>query len=73
MTELIAPTLATLSEQPQVKQAMLFLERDAGRTLEQQLALTTIEAPPFKEAARAAHFRDLLSQAGLPEIGRAHV
>ncbi len=67
MTELIAPTLATLSEQPQVKQAMLFLERDAGRTLEQQLALTTIEAPPFKEAARAAHFRDLLSQAGLPD------
>ena len=67
MTELIAPTLAALWEQPQIKQAMLFLERDAGRTLEQQFALTMIEAPPFKEAARAAHFRELLSQAGYPD------
>ncbi len=67
MTEFIAPMLAALWEQPQIKQAMLFLERDAGRTLEQQFALTMIEAPPFKEAARAAHFRELLSQAGYPD------
>lgn len=67
MSESIAAALAALWEQPQVKQAMVFLERDAGRTLEQQLALTSIEAPPFKEAARAAHFRELLSQAGLPD------
>ncbi|MBX9718485.1 MAG: M20/M25/M40 family metallo-hydrolase, partial [Microbacteriaceae bacterium] len=40
------------------------------RMLAEQLALTAIAAPPFKEAARAAHFRDLLAQAGL---GDAHV
>lgn len=68
MSDSIAAALAALWEQPRVKQAMIFLERDAGRTLEQQLALTSIEAPPFKEAARAAHFRELLSQAGLPDV-----
>jgi hypothetical protein len=60
MSDSIAAALGTLWEQPQVKQAMRFLERDATRTLEQQLALTLIEAPPFKEAARATHFRELL-------------
>ena len=68
MSDSIAAALAVLWEQPQVKQTMRLLERDAGRTLEQQLALTSIEAPPFKEAARAAHFRELLSQAGLPDV-----
>lgn len=68
MSDSIAAALAALGEQAQVRQAMHFLERDAARTLEQQLALTSIEAPPFKEAARAAHFRELLLQAGLRDV-----
>lgn len=65
MSDAIAAALAALWEHPLVRQSLLFLERDAGRTLDEQLALTSIEAPPFKEAARAARFRELLAQAGL--------
>jgi len=67
MTDSIAAALAAVWDHPSVKRGLLFLERDAGRTLDEQLALTAIEAPPFKEAARAAHFRELLTQSGLSD------
>jgi Mn-containing catalase len=54
MSDSIAVALTALWEQPQVKQAMRFLERDAAHTLEQQIALTSIEARPLKKP-RALH------------------
>lgn len=67
MSDAISAALAAVWEHPCVKQGLLFIERDAARTLEEQFALTAIEAPPFKEQARAAHFRELLARSGLPD------
>ena len=38
-----------------VKQALEFIKSDDERTLKDQIELTEIPSPPFKEAARAAH------------------
>lgn len=67
MSDAIGAALAAIWEEPKVAQGLRFIERDAERTLAEQVALTAIAAPPFKEAARAAHFRELLSQAGLSD------
>jgi len=67
MSDAIASALGEIWVHPRVKQGLLFVERDASRTLDEQLALTSIEAPPFKEAKRASHFRDLLLQSGLAD------
>src|SRR5262245_1760271 len=48
-----------------VRRGLAFLEGDAGRTLEEQKALTRIPAPPFKEQARAQFFLERLIDAGL--------
>jgi len=65
MSDAIGAALAAIWEEPKVAQGLRFIERDAERTLAEQLALTSIAAPPFKEAARAAHFRELLARSGL--------
>lgn len=67
MSDQLAQSLAAAWDHPTVRQGLLFLERDAARTLEEQFALTSIEAPPFKEARRAARFRELLVEAGLAD------
>jgi len=60
----VAAAIAAAHEHSLVKEGLAFIERDAGQTLDEQLALTAIPAPPFKEAARAGHFRELLVRAG---------
>jgi len=67
MADATGAALAAIWDQTKVKQGLLCIEQDADRTLAEQLALTAIAAPPFKEAARAAHFRDLLAQSGLSD------
>lgn len=67
MSDSVAAAAAALHEQPLVEQGLAFLERDAERTLREQLELTAIAAPPFQETARAAHFRGLLQAAGCPD------
>jgi acetylornithine deacetylase/succinyl-diaminopimelate desuccinylase-like protein len=69
MSQGVAAAVAAAHEHPKVREGLAFIERDAGQTLDEQLALTAIPAPPFKEAARAAHFRDLLAKAGYPQAG----
>lgn len=64
MSRSVAAAVAAAHEHPQVREGLSYLERDAEQTLDEQLALTAIPAPPFKEAARASHFRDLLIKAG---------
>jgi tripeptide aminopeptidase len=51
-----------------VRQAMTALERDNAWTIEQQIGLCEIPAPPFKEAARAAAFRDRLTALGVQNV-----
>lgn len=48
--------------------AVRILDRDHDRMVAEIIALTEIPAPPFKEAARAAAYREMLRDAGLTDI-----
>jgi acetylornithine deacetylase/succinyl-diaminopimelate desuccinylase-like protein len=47
---------------------MAALQRDNAWTLDQQVGLCEIPAPPFKEAVRAQAFRDLLVKLGVQQV-----
>ncbi len=64
----LKPELTAISRHPTVQQALAAIERDNAWTLEQQVSLCEIPAPPFKEAARAAAFRDQLIALGVQEV-----
>jgi acetylornithine deacetylase/succinyl-diaminopimelate desuccinylase-like protein len=53
---------------PAVKHALQHLRDDDARTLEEQIAITQIPAPPFKEQARASDFAARLRAAGLDDV-----
>ncbi len=53
---------------PAVKTALANIERDNAWTLNQQVALCEIPAPPFKETARGVYFRDQLTALGLQHV-----
>lgn len=53
---------------PAVRQAMTEFERDNAWTLNEMVSLCEIPAPPFKEAARAAAYRDKLVALGLQNV-----
>jgi acetylornithine deacetylase/succinyl-diaminopimelate desuccinylase-like protein len=53
---------------PTVRHAMQQLERDNAWTLQQMVDLCQVPAPPFKEAARAAVFRDKLIALGSTNV-----
>ena len=53
---------------PAVKTALQQLERDNAWTLQQMVELCQVPAPPFKEAARAAVFRDKLAALGATNV-----
>jgi acetylornithine deacetylase/succinyl-diaminopimelate desuccinylase-like protein len=48
--------------------AVKILDRDHDRMVAEIIELTEIPAPPFKEAARAAAYRDMLKDAGLADV-----
>jgi tripeptide aminopeptidase len=50
-----------------VKKALEFIKADDERTLKDQIELTEIPAPPFKEAVRAAEFQKRLKALGLTD------
>ena len=52
-------------ELDEVKKAMAFVEADAEQSIEEQIALTLIEAPTFHEAERAQAFAKYLGDLGL--------
>lgn len=51
-----------------VRQALDYLARTEPQTIEEQVALCQIEAPPFKEARRAADFRRRMEELGLQNV-----
>lgn len=54
----------------EVQKAMAFVEADAAQSIEDQVALTLIEAPTFHEEARARAYAEYLGKLGLED---AHV
>jgi tripeptide aminopeptidase len=53
---------------PQLKSALEAIQRDNAWTLEQQVSICEIPAPPFKEAARATEFKRRLEALGLTNV-----
>ena len=53
---------------PVYKAAVAQLDREHDRIVDDIVTLTEIPAPPFKEAQRAAAYRDMLKQAGLENV-----
>ena len=58
---------AKLNAHPAVKKALEFIRSDDERTLKDQIELTEIPAPPFKEAVRAADYQKRLQALGLKD------
>ncbi len=56
------------ADNPKVKQALATLKTDNAWTLDQQVSICEIPAPPFKEAVRAAEFKKRLEGLGLKNV-----
>ena len=63
-----ASTPSVPTEHPRVRQAMAALKATNDWTLEQQASICEIPAPPFKEAARAAEYKQRLEALGLVNV-----
>lgn len=57
----------TLQSRPYLS-AVAQLDREHERIVREIVTLTEIPAPPFKEAKRAAAYRDMLKEAGLEDV-----
>ena len=73
LTKAISPAMAAddhsrLLKIPGVKSALEQLRADDARTLREQIEITQIPAPPFKEQVRAADYAARLRAAGLTDV-----
>ena len=60
--------LTAIAAHPAVRTALSALETGNAWTLEQQVALCEIPAPPFKETARGLSYRDRLTSLGVQRV-----
>ena len=65
---LATPVAAQIPDDARVRQALAYAARTEPRTIDEQVAICEIEAPPFKEARRAADFRRRMEAAGLRNV-----
>ncbi len=61
-------TLARIRSSDGFKKAMAVLDRDHDRLIAEIITLTEIPAPPFKEAARAKVYLEMLRASGLTDV-----
>ena len=61
--------IETIMSNPKYQEAIAFLSRDHERIVEENVRLTEIAAPSFKEATKANAFLELLKPLGLSELG----
>jgi tripeptide aminopeptidase len=54
---------------PKYQEAIAFLSRDHDRIVEENIRLTEIAAPSFKEAIKAKTFLDMVRSLGLSDVG----
>jgi acetylornithine deacetylase/succinyl-diaminopimelate desuccinylase-like protein len=59
---------ARLMQDAAIKTALEAVRAAEPQTIEDQIRLCEVEAPPFKEARRAAMYADMLKQAGLTNV-----
>jgi acetylornithine deacetylase/succinyl-diaminopimelate desuccinylase-like protein len=69
-TAVVAPTVvvAQTAIPAPMRPVLAQLERDNAWTLEQQVSICEVAAPPFKEQARAAEYKRRLEQLGLRNV-----
>lgn len=60
--------MKALTSSPKVKSALDFVVTMAAQSRSDLIELTEIPAPPFKEEVRAAHFANMLREAGLSDV-----
>jgi len=65
---LATPVAAQIPDGARVRQALAYAARTEPQTIDEQVAICEIEAPPFKEARRAADFRRRLEALGLRNV-----
>jgi tripeptide aminopeptidase len=63
-----ADVFVALMKDARVKSALQYLRDDDARTLEEQIAITGIPAPPFLEATRAKDYAQRMRAAGLTDV-----
>jgi tripeptide aminopeptidase len=63
-----AERVEAIQHSPQYRSALAVLSRDHDRLVAQNIKLTEIPAPPFKEEAKAKVFREMLRDAGLANV-----
>jgi acetylornithine deacetylase/succinyl-diaminopimelate desuccinylase-like protein len=64
----LAQAVTVPAQNASVKAAISQIERDNAWTLDQQVTLCEIPAPPFKETARGVYFREQLTALGLTHV-----
>lgn len=64
----VAQPVAPPVQHPAVKQALAMLERENAWTIDQQVAVCEIPAPPFKEAERGAYVKARFTALGLEQV-----
>ncbi len=64
----VAGDLSGLLDRDSVRRAMDYLQRQEEETLQRQIRICQIPAPPFQEEARAAEFRLWLRELGLESV-----
>ena len=65
---LAAPAAAQVPDDARVRQALAYAARTEPQTIDEQVAICEIEAPPFKEARRAADYRRRMEVLGLRNV-----
>ncbi len=65
---LATPVAAQIPDDARVRQALAFAARTEPQTIDEQIAICEIEAPPFKEARRAADYRRRMEALGLRNV-----
>ena len=65
---LAAPAAAQVPDGARVRQALEFAARTEAQTIEEQVAICEIEAPPLKGARRAADYRRRREALGLRNV-----
>ncbi|MFC4557805.1 M20/M25/M40 family metallo-hydrolase [Virgibacillus kekensis] len=64
----VKDTYEKLQGNPTVKRALDFIEADHDRTVKEQIEITEIPAPPFKEETRAKSYLQRLQELGLEDV-----
>jgi tripeptide aminopeptidase len=59
---------AALNQQASVQQGLTFIQDDHAQTVQDQITITEIPAPPFNEAERAQYYMGRLSELGLVNV-----